>query len=181
LQWSKLKAKLENFLCDKLKGRIQIHATVYRKFHDSPSRVWITLDKKIILGASDATYAVEHEKLYHQIKKERMLNGIVYNPDWNVMFNSEDRQELLKASEEAEKILIEHNIFESYHLYELFMNYSSLSIKEARKSENIFVQAFSLFDRRLGKRRLKDTHYSQGTHPLIIEFYKIRCDIEGLH
>jgi hypothetical protein len=181
LQWSKLKAKLESFLCDKLKEHIQIHATVYRKFHDRPSRVWITLDKKIILGASDVTYAVEHEKLYQQIKKERMLNGMVFNPDWNVMFNSQERQELLQASEDAEEILIKHNVFKSYHLYELFMNYSFLSIEEARKSENIFVQAFSLFDRRLGKRRLKDIHYFQGTHPLIIEFYNIRCDVEGLN
>ncbi|WP_441296780.1 SF0329 family protein [Bacillus sp. Marseille-P3661] len=46
LQWSKTKTILENFLCDKLKGRIKIYATVYRNFHDGPSRVWITFEKK---------------------------------------------------------------------------------------------------------------------------------------
>ncbi|WP_391559211.1 nonribosomal peptide synthetase [Robertmurraya sp.] len=180
MQWSKLKSKLESFLCDKLKGRIQIHATVYRKFHGSPSRVWITFDKKEILSASDVTYAVEHEKLYQQIRKEKMLKGIPYNPDLHVMFNSQERQELIKASDDAEGIMIKQNIFESYHLYEPFMNYNSVSIEEALKSENIIIQAFSMFDRRLGKRRLKDLNFSQDTHPLIIEFYKIRCDVEGL-
>jgi len=30
------------------------------------------LDKKEILSASDVTFAVEHEKLYQQLKKEKI-------------------------------------------------------------------------------------------------------------
>jgi len=55
LQWSKTKSTLESFLCEKLKGRIELYATVYRKFHDGPSRVWITFDQREILSASDVT------------------------------------------------------------------------------------------------------------------------------
>ena len=44
MQWSKTKLILERFLCEKLKWRIELRETVYRKFHDMPSRVWITLD-----------------------------------------------------------------------------------------------------------------------------------------
>jgi len=56
MQWSMTKSTLESFLCDKLKGRIKIYATVYRKVHDCPSRVWITFDKKEIISASDVRY-----------------------------------------------------------------------------------------------------------------------------
>ncbi|SOC27565.1 hypothetical protein SAMN05880501_12324 [Ureibacillus xyleni] len=177
MKWSKTKSTLESFLCEKLKGRIHIHATVYRKFHDSPARVWITRDGKEILSASDVTYSVEYEKLYQQIKGDKT---IPYNPDWNIMFQSAERQELLKAGDEAEQILTNQNIFESYHLYEPLMTYSSLSIEEAWNSENVMIKAFSMFDRRVGKRRLKQFTLTQDTHPLIVDFYKIRCDVEGI-
>lgn len=180
MQWSKLKAKLEGFLCDKLKGRIQLHATVYRKYHDSPGRVWIAFDKKEILSASDISYAVQHEKLYQRIKDEKELKSIPYDSDWKVMFNSQDRKELLKASDAAEEMMINQSIFESYHLYEAFLSYGSLSIEEALNSENIIIRAFSMFDRRLGKRRLLKLNFPQDTHPLIIEFYKLRCEVEGI-
>lgn len=180
MQWSKLKNKVESFLCDKLKGRIELHAAVYRKYHDGPRRVWFTFEKKEILSAADVTYAVKHEKLYQQIKEEKKLKGIPYNRDWKVMFNSQERQELVKASDDVEEILIKESIFSSYHLYESFKMYSSLSIDEAVKSENSIIRAFSMFDRRLGKRRLKELTFPQNTHPLIINCYKIRCDVEGL-
>jgi hypothetical protein len=180
LQWSKTKSTLEHFLCDKLKGRIKIYATKYRKFHDGPSRVWITFDKKEILSASDVTYAVEHEKRYQHIKEEKNLKAIPYNADWDVMFNSEERQELSRTSEDAEKFLINQNIFESYHLFAPFMDYGSLSIDEAMNSENIIIKAYSMLDRRLGKRRLEKFEFTNETHPLIVDFYKIRCGVEGI-
>lgn len=180
LQWSKLKTTLESFLSDKLKGRIQIHAAVYRKYHDSPSRVWITLDKHEILTASDVTYAVKHEKLYQQIKDEKVLKEIPYNQDWNVMLNSLERRELLIASDAAEEIMITQSIFQSYHLYAALINYNSLTIEQAINSENIIIQAFSMLDRRLGKRRLKKLNLSRDTHPIITKFYSIRCGVEGI-
>ena len=180
LQWSKTKSTLERFLCDKLKGRLKIHATVYRKFHDSPSRVWFTFDKKEILSASDTTYSVKHQKLYQQIKENNNLKAIPYNANWDVMFNSEERQKLIRASDDVEESLINQNIFESYHLYAPLMDYGSLSINEAMNSDNIIIKAYSMLDRRLGKRRLEKIEFTNETHPLIVKFYKIRCGVEGI-
>lgn len=180
LQWSKTKSTLESFLCEKLKGRIQLYATVYRKFYDEPSRVWITFDQREILSASDVTYAVEHSKLYEQLKEQNQLKPILYHEDWASMFHSSERQALLQASHVAENILIDQSIFKSYHLYAPFMKYSSLSIEEAMNAENIIVRAYSMLDRRLGKRRLKKLYFTEDTHPLIIDFYKIRCEVEGI-
>ncbi|WP_449537707.1 SF0329 family protein [Ferdinandcohnia sp. Marseille-Q9671] len=180
MQWSKVKARLESFLCESLRGRIQLHASVYRKFHDSPGRVWITFDKKEIVSASDITYAVKHEELYQQIIKENELKSIPYNQDWKVMFNSNERKELVDASEIAEAILIKKGIFESHHLYEPFMRYSSLSIQEALQSDNVIIRAYSLLDRRVGKRSLIDMKFQDDTHPLVHMFYRIRCESEGI-
>lgn len=180
LQWSKTKSMLESFLCEKLKGRIELHATVYRKFHDSPSRVWITFDRREILSASDVTYAVQHGKLYEQLKEQNQLKPIPYHDDWKVMFHSPERQALVQASDVAENRLIDQGIFTGYHLYDPLMQYSSLSIEEAMNAENIIVRAYSMLDRRLGKRRLKKLHFTEDTHPLIIDFYKIRCEVEGI-
>lgn len=181
LQWSKTKSTLESFLCDKLKERVKIYATVYRKFHDRPGRVWITLDGKEILSASDVTYEIKHETLYEQIKEERDLKPIPYSSDWKEMFNSKECQELWKASDEAKEIIESQNIFTSYHLYEPFMEYSSVSIDEAINSNNVITRAFAMFDRRLGKRRLKTMQFTEGTNPLIKKFYNIRCEAEGLY
>lgn len=180
MQWSKTKAILESFLCDRLKGRIQIHATVYRKFHDGPSRVWLTYDKRELVSAADVTFAVEHEKIYQQMKVEKELKPIPYHADWNVMFQSSERQELVKAFDTAVEMLIGKGIFDSNYLYSGMMEYPSLSIEDAMNSDNIFIKAYSMFDRRLGKRRLKEIRFTENTHPLIIDFYKIRCDVEGI-
>ena len=180
LQWSKTKSTLERFLCEKLKGRIQLHATVYRKFHDSPSRVWITFDRREILNASDVTYAVHHGKVYEQLKVHNQLNPIPYHDDWKVMFHPLERQALVQASDAAENRLIDQGIFKGDHLYDPLMKYSSLSIEEAMNADNIIVRAYSMLDRRLGKRRLIKLHFPEDTHPLIINFYKIRCEVEGI-
>ena len=181
MQWSKTKSLLESFLSNKLQGRIKIYATVYRKFHDSPSRVWITFDNKEIISASDITYEKKHEELYHKIKKEENLKDIPFNENWHVMFNSPERKELLTASDNVEKWMINQNIFNSYHFYGSFMKYSSLTIDEALNSENIIIRAYAMLDRRLGKRRIKKLNFNiEDTHPLILDFYKIRCDVEGI-
>jgi len=180
LQWSKTKSTIESFLCEKLKGRIKVHATVYRKFHDRPSRVWITLDKKEIVSASDISFAVKYEKLYQKMQKEAGLKGIPYNENGAVMFNSVEYQELEKLSDDAEKMMMNQNMFESYHLYQAFMRYSTLSIEEAINSENVLIRAYAMLDRRLGKRRLTELDLTEDTHPLIADFYKIRCDVEGI-
>lgn len=181
MQWSKTKSTLESFICDKLKGRVKLYATVYRKSHDGPSRVWITCDKKEILSASDVAYGLKHNNLFKEIIVEEQLNGIPNYPDWKVMFYSKERKALVNASDKAEEMMINQGVFESYHLYGSFMKYNNLSIDEAINSENMIIRVFAMFDRRIGKRRLQEINFAKNTHPLVIKFYKIRCDAEGIY
>lgn len=180
MQWSKTKKQLESFLCNKLQGRVQVHAAVYRKFHDSPGRVWITFDKEEIVSAADVTYMINHEKVYQELKQGRKLKPIPTDTDLLGMMNSPEREELWKASDDSDAILNSQGLFSTYQLYQSFLDYPSISIEEALKSENPIIQAFAMFDRRLGKRRLKTLHISKETHPLIDKFYQIRCTVEGV-
>ena len=126
-------------------------------------------------------YQTKHEELYRKIKEEEGLKGIPFNTNWHVMFNSPERQELIKASDKSEEMMINQNTFNSYHFYAPFMEYGSLSIDEALHSENVIIRAYALLDRRLGKRRLKKLKFTIGdTHPLILDFFKIRCDVEEI-
>lgn len=49
-KWSKLKKKLEGFICDSLKDRVSYYATNYRKAHDQLGRAYITVDKKEVFN-----------------------------------------------------------------------------------------------------------------------------------
>ncbi|MEZ2715941.1 SF0329 family protein [Niallia circulans] len=180
MQWSKLKTKMEGFISEKLKERMQIHITAYRKFHDSPRRIWITFDKEVIVSASDTNYWILHEKIYEEIKFEQRLKPIPYEADWWKMYESEERQELVRASEEAEQSLLTANIMDSGYVYQSFLDYCSLSIDHALHSENEFIRAFAMFDRRIGKRRLSNIDRKTLNHPLISKFYQIRCQVEKM-
>ncbi len=178
MQFSKLKKTLESFLCDSLRGRLEIYATVYRHSHDDKTRVWLTLDNEQIFSAADLTFQVVHNRLYEEIKKEQQLKPIPYSANWEEMFNSPERVALVKAFDNIENQLMEQGIMGSWHLYHAFIDYPNLSIDEALSSEDPVTRAFALFDRRVGKRRL--LKMATFHHPLEQQFYSIRCKSEGI-
>lgn len=129
-----------------MRGRLEIHATVYRHSHDDKTRVWLTLDKEQIFSAADLTFQVAHNSLYEEIKEEQQLNPIPYSKNWGEMFNSHEGAALVDASDNVENQLMEQSIMESWHLYRAFMDYPHLSIDEALSSEDPATRAFALFD-----------------------------------
>ncbi|WP_407271027.1 nonribosomal peptide synthetase [Radiobacillus sp. PE A8.2] len=180
MQFSKFKATLESFLCEKLIGRVKINAAVYRKTHDQTGRVWISFDKQEILHASTITYEMMHSKVYNQLIEEKRLKPIPYNQDWKVMLASEKRKQLVHASDQAEQQLMEQEIFSEYDVYNALLHYHCLSIEQALNSDHTIVKAYAMFDRRLGKRKLLKLMPVTVGHPLIAKFYSIRCTIEGI-
>ncbi|MFC7687544.1 nonribosomal peptide synthetase [Ureibacillus sp. GCM10028918] len=178
MKFSKLKKTMEGFLCDSLKGRIELHAAVYRHSHDDQARVWLTFDKEQIFSAADFSFSVQHYYREQELKEQYALNPIPYNKDWEVMFNSPERKALMAASNQAEEELVEAGVLGSWHLYTALLSYPHLSIEQALTSEDPSIRAFALFDRRVGKRRLLKI---QKVEHLIEElFFKIRCEVEGL-
>ena len=133
-----------------------------------------------ILSASDGTYAVQHGKLYEQLKAQSQLKPMPDYGDWKVMFHLLEQQALVQASDIVENRLIGQGGFKNYCLYDPLMQDSSLLIEEAMNANHVIVRAYSMLERQLGKRRLKQLRFPEDIHPLIIDFYKIRCKVEGI-
>ncbi|MGD6940611.1 SF0329 family protein [Cytobacillus gottheilii] len=181
MKWTKLKKLLENRLCESLKGRLEIRTTAYRKAHDQPSRMWITLDKKEIYCAADQVFEMNVEEQYQLLKEEQQLEPIPYDSDWTTMFQSKERAALLDAYEEAEQIVIKKNVIAEYSMYHSLLEYIQLSIDEALQSQDPVIKAFAMLDRRLGKRRLeKLKEENKESHSFIQLLLQIRCEAEGL-
>ncbi|MCM3390478.1 SF0329 family protein [Ureibacillus chungkukjangi] len=179
MQFSKLKKTIEGFLCAALRGRVELHAAVYRHSHDERSRVWFTFDKEEILSAADLSYSMMLYKREQELKELNNLKPIPYNTDWDVMLNSPEREALIAASEQAEEELMRAGEWESWHLYSALMKYPHLSIKDALIEDDPLIRAFALFDRRVGKRRLSKIDHFE--HPIEEKFFQIRCMAEGLN
>lgn len=77
-------------------------------------------------------------------------------------------------------ILEDKGIFNVDQVYDTFTQYPQLSIDNALNSESVIIKAIALLDKRLGKRKLKNLKYSADVHPLILGFYKLRCEVEGI-
>ena len=58
--------------------------------------------------------------------------------------------------------------------------YLRLSIEDALTSDRPLVRALAVIDRRVGKRRLRSLEIGPEEHPLIREFYQLRCEAEGI-
>lgn len=78
-------------------------------------------------------------------------------------------------------VLEQRNIFNVNSVYDALVQYPNFSIEEALSSENVIIQAFAVIDKRLGKRRLKHCVFNPDTHSMILNFYQIRCEIEGVN
>lgn len=56
----------------------------------------------------------------------------------------------------------------------------SASIDEMLQSENHIVRSLAILDGRLGKRRLRTLQLRDDEHPLVRQFYDLRCEAEGI-
>lgn len=170
-----VKRNIESLICDKFKQRLSIHLTQYNVSLGEQKRIWITLDKKEVFNTSSANYLMEYDKLWAEIKKEtdKPFPDCLYEcfPEFIGKTNDLDYTTV---------ILEDKIIFNVDLVYNAFTQYPQLSIDNALNSENVIIKAIALLDKRLGKRKLKNLKYSSNVHPLILGFYKLRCEAEGI-
>ncbi|MGN7480737.1 SF0329 family protein [Priestia megaterium] len=174
MKWTKVKKNMENLFCDKLKYRLSIHLTKYNVSLGEQARIWITLDKKEIFNASSAEYLLEHDKLWKEVQRKTS------NPFPECLY--ECFPEFIGKVSDMDytaSILEYRGIFNVDHVYEAFIQYPQLSIDRALNSGNIISQALALVDRRIGKRTLEALKYNSNVHPLIMQFYELRCKVEN--
>ncbi|MFL2099841.1 hypothetical protein [Desemzia sp. FAM 23991] len=169
-KWSKVKKKIESFICDSLKDKVQFRVTNYRKAHDQTGRVFITVDKKEVfsmstLAADNAMYEVEQE-----IMTQQNIDYDVYNGPQNVDIQSQ-----------AHEMIMAEGVFSQSDFFDAVEEYLSSSIEVSLKSNHIIIKILSLIDRRVGKRSLKKMAKSIEQEKEIVQyFYHLRCEAEGL-
>ncbi len=154
--WSKTKKSIEGLLAEKLIGHVRFYKTRYGPGESQiQTRAWITLDKKEIFSCSTIGW----------IKENYSSTG---NSGWN-------------ANEQTEKDLNAKGNFSVQSFVAALDEYLRMPIDQAIQSSNVIIRAIAMFDRRLGKNHLWKLHPSEDDHPLVLSFYAIRCQVEGIN
>jgi hypothetical protein len=135
------------------------------------SKAWITWDKVEMVSFSTAKQEVEYYRLAQQI---RVINRCQDSRD------PVQREGYYAAYEQARNILDQKGIYSLYDFYRALREYLQLPIEDAMVSDNPIIRAVAMFDRRLGKRRLCQIDLSSTEHPLVRQFYELRCEAEGI-
>lgn len=153
MQFSKIKRNAEKFLAPALQGRIAIYSAVYRKYHDQPTRTWLTFDGEELFSANDLLYYREQNKRY---KERRHTLG--KRPDVLELMLKFYKTDWYKASsnlyDDIERELFQLGVFDSAAVQEALMRYNELAIKDALTHEHPFIRGYALLDARVGKRTL---------------------------
>jgi hypothetical protein len=171
MKWSKLKKSVEEFFCDSLKNRIEIHLTNYRAIHEPETRFWIVCDGEEIYNISKLKWIQEYYGLAEEIRE---VNKCSSYEDPN------QKEGYYKAYDQAGDIVNKKGIISDDYFGDSLKEYLSLPFEEALISQNPIFKALAMIDKRLGIRRLKDLELSGSEHPLVKKLYEIRCNAEGI-
>lgn len=176
--WSGLRKQLENeFLCEKLRGRIQYFLTHYHNAPDKYGRMAISVDGNECLFANPYSYFVKgYSTMEYSLKKEN-----------NVPSREWTHKEMLYDEENCnfenvvKNIAINDGVLEIYDITDAIRIYTQSPINISLQHENPIVRFFAVLDYRVGKRtliKLRDTLEYQPEWLQI--FYKLRFEVENI-
>lgn len=168
--WSKVKKKLDSFICDSLKGRLQFRVTSYRWTHDEQGRACITVDKKEVFNMCTLTSNNVLFEKEEALRSQQNIDYDVYNGPQNC-----------NIQDQAHEMVMSEGVFAQYDFFNIVEEYFNLPIEKALVSENILIKILSIIDRRVGKRTLKKMRESVKQEKDIVQyFYHLRCEAEEL-
>lgn len=164
MRWSKLKQLVEDRMADSLQHRVEVHST---RYYSGEGRGWITVDKREVANFSTLGFSMQ---TYHLAT---VGSGLSF---WDLL----DRNQYYSERHKAEKTLLMQGMYWQGGYYRALWNSLSLSIDDALRSDEMLIRAFAMLDSRLGKRRLRALHLGDDEHPLVRQFYDLRCEAEGI-
>lgn len=174
--WSIKRKKLEqDFICEKLKGRIQYFYTHYHGAPDQYGRFAVRVDGKEVLLANPY-----NEIHYHMYANDIKINEDIPARVWTKKGTIHDAENT-KAETSGRKLAIEAGYIDSYDFMPAIDVYLNQSVEKSLWSDDYLVRMFALLDRRIGKRTLlkvRDTYFEQPEW--LRYFYKLRYDVEGI-
>ncbi|HZO72052.1 MAG TPA: hypothetical protein VFB60_07605 [Ktedonobacteraceae bacterium] len=161
--WSKLKKTVEALMADAVKDHLQIHLTRYGSGETYiMNRAWVTWDGKEVSTFSTIQCCNALEPLAAQI-----------SGDGEQRFHYE-------CYEQAEKLLEQQGLYPCESFLAALQTYVSLSIGDALHSSDALIRAWAMFDRRLGKRRLRALQLGQDDSQYQQLWYQLRCGAEKM-
>jgi hypothetical protein len=149
MQWSKLKARISDLICADLRSRIDFHVTGFRASHDGADKIWILIDRKRV-------FSCKHYP-YEEAERQANYDGL--------------------EGAELKKRLREKEIHGPEDFGSAMRAYLDMPIGEALISANPLIRAFSVVDRRLGRRSLEKLSISDSDHTLVKAFYQLRREV----
>lgn len=170
MRWSKLKQKIEDGFADSVRGRVEVWSTRYRTAHDQEGEGWITIDRTRVHSMGTLTHWIESWDLAERLRKER---------DCEDFRDPQKSAGYYAAQDEADRQMQDKGRIALYQFNAALFDYLNLSLDEILVSERMIIRALGMFDKRLGKRRLKGMDMS-GEAELVRKFHDVRCALEGI-
>jgi hypothetical protein len=141
-----------------LRDRIDFHVTRYREATFNGIEAWVTCDGNKIFGAGN----------YH-----RSVPG-------NVEWRRREHEGMTAAEVEVLRLEIiewlnERELHATEELVGAMRYFLDMSVSDALKSDNPFVKALAIIDRRVGSRTLAKIEINESEHSLVKAFYELRC------
>lgn len=159
--WGELNSQLNNFLCDGLKGRITYFLTRYHKVHNAYGRASVRLDGKELVNFAWI-------EMYRQ---ERDMD-IVYGKSPSL--SSEEILSQLKPKWDQQATYHEMDFLNAA------LQFRSMPLPDALKSENFIIRILAIMDRRVGQRSLRkiaeEGAYRQYPE-WVRQFYELRLSV----
>ncbi|QGM30550.1 hypothetical protein GI482_09275 [Bacillus sp. N3536] len=185
MSWSKLKKKLESYLCPALYGRVEYSASSYRYLPDKSGLCYITVDRKNVLNMSDKTNIIKWYLTEQEIKNDSTIQIPINIEEIEVVKNEsngiipEDRLQVIargrKLSEYAKELLSAQSSLSKSNFVIVANKFLSTPIEESIESNDILLNVLALVDRRLGKKRILNmSEKMKLKHPIVQYFYKLR-------
>lgn len=171
MKWSQLKKRIEANFADSLAGRVQVWVTRYRNSPEHDGEAWFTLDGERFAGLSTAGF-------FKQINQtDTELRATTDAPS---EYSNENADAYWQVRTDAERLTREAGQAPLWDFTNACHSYLSSSIDEALNSDDLFLRALVMLDRRFGKRRLQKFN-SSNESPLVKQLFELRCELEGIN
>jgi hypothetical protein len=172
MRWSKSRKALRELLSESVKRRVQFHVTQYGPGQSyTMARAWITWDGQEIANFSSVEWLMKSQQLAQQIREANRVADFI---------NLAQQNRYYQSYAQATAILQKQGIFSRDQFQDAVEGYLNLSIDVALISGNPIIKALSMFDRRLGRRRLTNLQLEDTDHALVRQFYHLRCQAEEI-
>jgi hypothetical protein len=161
MRWSQLRKGIEDRVTPRLRSRVQLHSTRYRRSADQEGRAWITVDGREVWTMATAVHLVPlWQRAADVAAADEQLSQVEANARAIEEFGAEGR-------------------FTQLTFYAALDEYLTLPVDRALASRNVLIRALAMVDRRLGRRRFVAIVLAADDPELVRVFHRLRAEAEG--